>query len=247
MKIEIIPALSDNYIFLLTEGSSATVIDPGEAVSVLSELERSNTKLENILVTHNHFDHTAGCNDLKAATGCTIIGPANTGLGMLDQAVEDGDQLRVGTSTIDVISTPGHTAGHVSFYSADLEALWCGDTLFVAGCGRITGSNAQTLWSSIMKIGALPDETRIYCGHEYTIANLKFALSLEPDNAAVAERLQEVEKMRSRGEPSVPTTLRIEKETNPFLRAGSLGHAVGLPDSDDAQVFAEIRERKDRW
>lgn len=247
MKIEIIPALSDNYIFLLTEGSSATVIDPGEAVSVLSKLERSDAKLENILVTHNHFDHTAGCDDLKAATGCTIIGPANAGLGNLDQAVEDGDQLGIGSMTIDVIATPGHTAGHVSFYSASQEALWCGDTLFVAGCGRVTGSSAQTLWSSIMKIGALPDKTRIYCGHEYTVANLKFALSLEPDNAVVAERLREVEKTLSIGEPSVPTTVAIEKQTNPFLRAGCLGEALGLPDSAEADVFAEIRRRKDRW
>ena len=226
---------------------AATVIDPGDAGPVLSTLERSDTKLENILITHNHYDHTAGCDDLKAATGCNVIGPANAGLSILDQAIEDGDQLAIGSVTIKVMSTPGHTAGHVSFYSADQEALWCGDTLFVAGCGRIMGSSARTLWSSITKISALPDETKIYCGHEYTVANLKFALSLEPDNAAVANRLREVEEKLSRGEPSVPTTVGIEKQTNPFLRAGSLGETVGLADSDEADIFAEIRKRKDRW
>ena len=247
MKIEIIPALSDNYIYLLTERRVATVIDPGEATPVLSALERSDARLESVLITHNHYDHTAGCGDLKAATGCTIIGPTNAGLGMLDQVLEAGDQLRIGNATVEVMATPGHTPDHISFYSKDLEALWCGDILFVAGCGRITGSTAETLWSSIMQIGTLPDNTRIYCGHEYTIANLKFALNLEPKNSTVAERLEEIERLRSRGEPSVPTTLRIEKETNPFLRVGSLGPTIGLPNRDDAQVFAEIRKRKDRW
>ncbi len=197
MKVQVIPALSDNYIFLLTAGATAAVVDPAESRPVLEALQGSGAELVRILITHNHFDHTVGCGDLKAATGCSIAGPADAGLNLLDEPLEGGDAVTVGEMTFSVLSTPGHTPGHITFHSEDEKRAWCGDVLFAGGCGRIMGSDAATLCASVQHVGKLPDDTKIYCGHEYTVNNLEFALSLEPDNADIARRLDDVRDARS--------------------------------------------------
>jgi len=245
MNIEISPALGDNYIYSLIEDTAVAVVDPAEAGPVLSVLDAHAATLQCILVTHNHHDHTAGCDELVSATGCELIGPA--GLGGPHRAVSEGDTIDIGGSTLEVLETPGHTKGHVSYYCRDEHALWCGDILFAGGCGRIMGSTAATLWASLEKLRALPDETRVYCGHEYTENNLAFALSIESDNPAVTNRLEAVRRLRAEGKPSIPSTLGEEKQTNPFLRTEVLGPAVGLDNAPPAEIFAELRSRKDRW
>ena len=247
MNVEIIPALCDNYMFLLTEGETSAIVDPAEARPVLDALEASGSRLDRILITHNHFDHTAGCGDLRAATGCKIAGPAHAGLNLLDEPLAEGDTATVGAMHFSVMSTPGHTPGHISFYDEAENSIWCGDVLFAGGCGRIMGSDAQTLCRSVQRIGALPADTKVYCGHEYTVNNLEFALSLEPDNAEIAERLACVRSGLKQGNPSVPSTVGEEIKTNPFLRLAVLSQVLGMSDADHTAVFAEIRSRKDRW
>jgi hydroxyacylglutathione hydrolase len=247
MTVETIPALSDNYMFLMMDEDGAAIVDPADARPVLNALEKSGSRLDRILITHNHFDHTAGCGDLKAATGCSIAGPAYAGLNLLDEPLEEGDCVSVGSMRFSVLSTPGHTPGHISFYSEEESSVWCGDVLFSGGCGRIMGSDAQTLCRSVQRIGALPADTKIYSGHEYTVNNLEFALSLEPDNEAIAERLASVREQLEQGRPSVPSTVDIETRTNPFLRLDALKAVLGMAGADDAAVFAEVRSRKDRW
>ena len=235
MQIEILPALADNYIYALIDGTAATFIDPGAPAPVQALLQRRNLRLHTILLTHAHGDHIAGAAPLKARSGCTVIGPHTSGIPGLDREVREGDLIAVPGGEFRALSTPGHLAVHLSYYSAAHAALFCGDTLFAAGCGRIMGSTAATLWNSLCKLRALPPETKVYGGHEHTVDNLEFAAHVEPENTAIAERLAAARRCRAQGLPTIPSTLALECQTNPFLRA------------KDAETFADLRRRKDQW
>jgi hydroxyacylglutathione hydrolase len=252
LEVELLPALSDNYVYLLREPSTDTcgVVDPATAAPVLARLGQLGRKLDWILITHHHADHTGGLAGLKEATGCTAIGPRSdvARIPGLDKTVVDGDTVGFGSLQAKVLATPGHTSGHVSYWFPEAEALFCGDTLFALGCGRLFEGDAATMWHSLSKLMALPDATRVYCGHEYTLSNARFAVGLEPDNATLARRAAEVEAARARGEPTIPTTIGLEKATSPFLRAAdpALRRQLGLETASDAEVFGEVRRRKDR-
>jgi hydroxyacylglutathione hydrolase len=252
LEIDLIPVLSDNYVYLLHEpvqGMTA-VVDPAEAEPVLDRLRQQGRRLDLALITHHHADHIGGLLALKAATSCRAVGPrADAGrIPGLDQLVGEGDPVALGALTAQVIETPGHTSGHISYWFPEVEALFCADTLFALGCGRLFEGDAPTMWRSLGKLMALPDSTRVYCGHEYTLSNARFALTIDPDNAALKERAAEVEALRARGEPTIPSTIGLEKATNPFLRAADPGlrRRLGLEQAADAEVFGEIRRRKDR-
>jgi hydroxyacylglutathione hydrolase len=213
MDVTVIPALEDNYIYLLVAGHEAAVVDPAEAEPVLRELEQRRLKLTHILITHDHHDHVAGVPELQKKTGAQII----TG----------GDAFHAAGAGFEILQTPGHTATHISFYSRDAGILFCGDTMFCAGCGRLFGLTPALMFNSLKKLAALPDDTKVYCGHEYTRDNLRFAASVEPENEDVARCLRELRT------PSVPSTIGLEKKTNPFVRSRSV------------EEFAERRRRKD--
>lgn len=234
--IKIIPALQDNYIYILTASDgTVAIIDPAEAAPVIDYLEKAGKKPAYILNTHHHHDHTGGNQALKERYGCEIIGPAadEHRIPYLDTGVREGDTVNIGDSAAQIIETPGHTGGHICFWFKDDHVLLAGDTLFSMGCGRLFEGTAEQMWQSLSKLAALPDDTQIYCGHEYTAANGNFALTVEPDNADIKKRMDEVKALRAAGKPTLPVSLRTEKKTNPFLRAGS------------ATRFAEIRKAKD--
>lgn len=247
------PTRADNYGVLVhdpaTEATAA--IDAPDADELLAALHDMGWVLTHILVTHHHRDHTAGIEAVKSKTGCTVIGPADEAGSIpgLDIEVKEGDKVEVGTPKARVIDTPGHTRGHVSYYFPDDGMVFVGDTLFSVGCGRLFEGDAHTMWSSLQKLAKLPPETKVYCGHEYTQANCRFALTVEPDNEALKERAAEVEKLAARHEPALPTTIGQELATNPFLRPASpaIQKRLGMEGGAPAEVFAEIRRRKDTF
>jgi hydroxyacylglutathione hydrolase len=253
LVIHLFPCLSDNYGFLLHEeetGVTATVDTP-DAAAILAELRARNWTLTHILNTHHHADHAGGNLALKAATGCEIIGPRADAQRIpgIDREVSDGDEFNLGAHPVRVFDTPGHTRGHIIYYLPQDRAAFVGDTLFAMGCGRLFEGTPAQMWSSLAKITRLPDDTVLYCAHEYTLANARFALSVEPGNAALVARAREVAAMRERGEPTVPTTVALEKATNPFLRAASvdLRATIGLTKAADVDVFAKTRALKDAF
>lgn len=251
--IVLIPCLADNYGALIHDpatGATASV-DAPEAVPILKALETAGWKLTHILVTHHHADHVQGVERLKAVwPGAVVIGPKAEAdrIPLIERVVEEGDVVKIGSLAANVIATPGHTLGHVVYHFADEAVLFAGDTLFAMGCGRPFEAPAATLWDSLRKLRGLDPLTRIYCGHEYTLANGRFALSVEPDNADVQARLLEVKALRADGAPTIPTTLALEERTNPFLRADSpeIKRALGMSNAADADAFAELRLRKNR-
>lgn len=249
MRVDIIPARADNYVYLIVCGNEIAAVDPGDAAPVAAALRRLDRPLGMILITHNHADHVAGCEALYRDHHCRIVAPSGTGLPPVDRIVADGDAVAIGGHALTVLATPGHADEHIALYDAGAGVLFSGDTLFVGGCGRLFGTPAALLWQSLLKLRALPDETRVFVGHEYTVNNLEFAAELLPDDAAIGERLRDVRATVARGEPTVPTTLGVEKRTNVFLRADdpAVARAVGLPDGAPADVFAAVRRRKDRW
>jgi hydroxyacylglutathione hydrolase len=253
LQIELLPLLSDNYGYLLFEPESGTsaVVDPAEAAPVLAALREHGRGLDMILCTHHHGDHVGGNRELKAATGCRIWGPEadRHRIPGLDVGVREGDTVEVGRVGLRVLETPGHTTGHISFYAPEAKALFCGDTLFALGCGKLLEGDGVMMWDSLSKLMTLPDETRVYCGHEYTESNARFALSLDPDNEALVERGADVRHQRAVGAPTVPSTIGLERVTNPFLRAADpyLRARLGLQRSSEAEVFTEIRRRKDHF
>lgn len=253
LEIERLPLLSDNYAWLLHDPAAGTsgVVDPGEAAPVLARLRSLGRGLDLILCTHHHGDHVGGNLALKAATGCRIVGPARDAARIpgLDAGVAEGHSVPFGTSHARVIETPGHTRGHISYWFEAAGALFCADTLFALGCGRLLEGDAPTMLRSLAKLRALPDDTAVYCGHEYTLANARFACTVDPDNAELRARAGSVEAERGRGEPTVPSRLGLEKRTNPFLRWDdpAIRRHLGLADATDAEVLAEIRARKDRF
>ena len=254
-KLEIyqFPTRADNYGVLIHDpGNGATAaIDAPEAEPIFTELDDKGWTLTDILVTHHHGDHTAGIAALKKKTGCKVTGPAREAglIPGLDVEVKEGDTVSVGGTTGQVIDTPGHTRGHVTYYFPDDTAAFVGDTLFSVGCGKLLEGDAPTMWSSLSKLAALPPETAIYCGHEYTGANCRFALTIEPDNKALQARCVEVADNDAAGRPSLPTNIGLELATNPFLRASSpeIQARLGLEGQPLDIVFAEVRKRKDRF
>lgn len=255
MALEIlqIPVLNDNYVYLLREPQSGAVgvVDPAVHEPVLAELARRRWTLTHILNTHHHPDHVGGNMALKAATGCAIVGPRGEAAKIpgIETRLGDQDRFAFGAEEALILDVPGHTAGHIAYWFAESRALFCGDTLFALGCGRLFEGTAAQMWASLSKLRRLPDDARVYCAHEYTESNARFAVTVEPGNAALLARFDAVKAARARGEPTVPSTLGEERATNPFLRPMSLNlrATLGLPDADDATVFAETRKRKDSF
>jgi hydroxyacylglutathione hydrolase len=253
LKIHQFACLKDNYGVLVhdEEGGVTLSIDAPEAAAVKSALDERGWRLTHILVTHHHADHTAGIAALKAETGCTVIGPRDEAQRIpgLDQTVAEPDALSLGGLDINVLDTPGHTLGHITYWIEKAKVAFVGDTLFAMGCGRVLEGTPEMMWRSLKKIAALPRDTLLYCGHEYTVSNGKFGVSIEPDNAELRLRLLEAEAKRAEGLPTLPTRVDIELETNVFLRADRLNvkERVDLPLAPDWKVFADLRERKNRF
>ena len=255
MTIEVhqFPCLNDNYGFLVHDvetGNTATVDTP-EVGPINAALEEKGWQLTHILNTHHHFDHAGGNEELKERWGCTIVGAANDAhrIPGIDVTASDGDNFALGGSNAHVFETPGHTTGHIAFYFAEDGVAFVGDTIFALGCGRLFEGTPDQMWTSLSKLMALPDETVVYCAHEYTQANAAFALSVEPDNSALQSRAQEIADLRAKGIPTVPTTIGLERATNPFVRPDSvdLQSTIGMSGDDVVAVFAETRKRKDNF
>ena len=242
---------SDNYGVLIHDpasGDTAT-IDAPDAAPIERALAGEGWRLSHILITHHHHDHVAGVEALKAKWGCKVVGNAADAkrLPELDATVSPGDTFDFAGHQAHIIDTPGHSVGHIAWHFADDGVLFAGDTLFAMGCGRVFEGTFEQMWSSLAQLKALPPETTVYCGHEYTQANARFALTVDPDNTALVERARKVDDLRSRGAPTLPTTIELERQTNPFLRVDdpAIRRRLKLEDASDSEVFAEIRRRKD--
>ncbi len=252
-EIAQLPALSDNFAVLVHDPASGMTasIDAPDATAISSELEARGWTLTHILVTHKHPDHVDGITPLRRAYDVTVIGPQKSAAetGLYDRTVSDGNHLEFAGAEIRVIETPGHTLDHVSYYLPAKKLAFVADTLFALGCGRVFEGTPEMMWESLKKLRALPADTVVYCGHEYTLANAEFAVTVEPGNAALAARAAEIRALRAAGKPTLPTTIGAETETNPFLRADDpgLAAAIGMAGADPVAVFAEVRGRKDRF
>ncbi|MFT5682055.1 MAG: hydroxyacylglutathione hydrolase [Myxococcota bacterium] len=253
LQIVQVPVLRDNYLYLIHEPTSGATaaIDPAVAPEVHQTLSARGWKLTHILNTHHHLDHVGANLALKEATGCTIVGPAadRDRIPGIDIALSDGDRYAFGAAEGVVFDVPGHTRGHIAWWFADSEALFCGDTVFSIGCGRLFEGTPAQMWNSISRLRQLPDATRIYCAHEYTASNVRFALSVEPNHPALLARAAEVTALRAADRPTVPSTIGAERAANPFFRADDpvLQQAVGMLGAEPAAVFGEVRGRKDRF
>jgi hydroxyacylglutathione hydrolase len=252
LEIHQFPCLSDNFGVLVHDaGQGLTAsIDAPDADTVAAALQAKGWKLTHIFTTHHHGDHTGGNLALKAKTRCTIIGPRNEARKIpgIDRQVGEGDTFMFGGHEVKVLDTPGHTAGHITYVIPSAKAAFVGDTLFAIGCGRVIEGDAQMMWESLRKLMALPKDTSVYCGHEYTQANAKFALTIEPENAALQQRAKEVDAMRAAGKATLPTSIGLELETNPFLRphVPAIQQGLGMVGKPEWEIFGEIRERKNR-
>jgi hydroxyacylglutathione hydrolase len=241
------PCLEDNYGFLIRDEASglAACVDTPDAQAILRELDGLGWRLALILNTHWHPDHAGGNAEVQAATGALVVGPAEvTRIASLDRDVRGGDHVMLGETRFEVIESGGHTLGHVAYYDADDGIAFVGDTLFALGCGRLFEGKPEQMWASLQRLAGLPDATRVYCAHEYTAANARFALSVD-DDPAVKARAETVFAARRRGEPTVPTTIGLEKATNPFLRAPRLAARLGASREPAYQAFAAVRAAKD--
>ncbi len=251
LEIEQFTCRSDNFGVLVhdSESGETALIDAPEEGPILAAVERTGWKPSRIFITHHHGDHVEANLALKEKFGLTIVGPAAEAdkIPGIDETVSEGDTLTFGGQPVSVIATPGHTAGHITYFFGRDKVAFAGDTLFSLGCGRLFECKPPVMQQSLEKLTRLPLETRIYCGHEYTLANARFALTVDPDNSALKERAAEVEKLRAADKPTLPTTLEREMATNPFLRwhDRSIRKHLGMEDATDAEVFAEIRKRKD--
>lgn len=256
IRIDALPAFSDNYIWLLQDDQSrqCCVVDPGDAAPVLSWLQQNpQWQLTDILVTHHHRDHTGGIEPLKAQTGARVIGPAREAISGRDLAVDDGDSVTLLGRGFQVIGVPGHTLGHVAYHQQNEQLLFSGDTLFAAGCGRIFEGTPAQMHDSLQKLARLPAQTQVYCAHEYTLSNLRFAQAVEPDNAALAQRQARCTALRERQQITLPSTLAEELATNPFLRVdqteviAAAERQLKQGNLSETQVFAAIRGWKDHF
>jgi hydroxyacylglutathione hydrolase len=234
-----VPILKDNYAWLLRESSTGAtaIVDPADAEPIIEAIEKAGGRLDLILLTHHHADHIAGVDEVRARFRCPVVGAVadQHRLPRLDEAVKEGDTVRLGDATAQVIETPGHTRGQINFFFPDGDVLLSGDTLFSLGCGRLIEGTAAEMFDSLHKLAALPGDTLVCCGHEYTEANARFALAVDPDSAALHEFVGKVEQLRAAGQPSVPSVLADELKANPFLLA------------PDVASFAVVRAKKDRF
>ena len=238
LEIVAVPVLTDNYVWLIHDSQSGetAAVDPSVADPVLDAAAARGWRLSQVLNTHWHPDHTGGNQAIQAATGCTITAPAEAErVSKVDRIVGEGDRVNVAGQQAVVWEIPAHTAGHIAYYFEDEGMIFVGDTMFAMGCGRLFEGTAQQMYANLQRIIALPDEVRIYCGHEYTLANARFAAHAEPDNGAIADRMKSVEAMRAAGEVTLPTTVEQERETNPFVRATNW------------EEFARLRSAKDSF
>lgn len=248
-----IPVLQDNYVYLIHDPVSThtAVVDPAESLPVLKELEERGWTLSHILNTHHHMDHVGANLELKKATNCLVVGAACDAKRIpgIDIEVDDGDHFIFGTLIADIMFVPGHTTGHICYYFTEAEALFVGDTLFAMGCGRLFEGTAEQMWRSLARLRSLPGNTMVYCAHEYTEANGKFALSVEPHNHALQQRMNRVRILRAEGKPTVPFSISDERATNPFMRPESrpLQEKVGLVGQPPVDVFREVRRLKDHF
>lgn len=262
IQIDALPAFSDNYLWLLQDVTrrQCAVVDPGDAGPVLAWLEaHPGWSLTDILVTHHHADHVGGVARLKADTGARVLGPAGENIPARDVALEDGDRLEVLGLVFDVLHVPGHTLGHIAYFCDSSDhgerqpVLFCGDTLFAAGCGRLFEGTPAQMYASLNRLAALPGQTRVYCTHEYTLSNLRFACAVEPENPEVRARFEQVRQWRDQGKISLPSSIDLERATNPFLRVSETsvkkiadernGQEIRTPE----EVFATIRRWKDQF
>jgi len=239
IHVTLIPTLQDNYTYLLEtpNGGPVAVIDPGESLPVINILEARHLKLDYILNTHHHGDHTAGNDELKKRYRARLIAPASEKhrISNIDQGTHDGDIVKLGDEYIHILETPGHTAGGICFYIPNSKMVFTGDTLFSMSCGRLFEGTPEQMYTSLKKIAALPDDTLAYCGHEYTSENARFALSIDPYNKVLQSRALEVNKLRAQSKPTLPVSIETEKATNPFIRA------------KNAEEFAHLRRLKDQF
>lgn len=253
LEIIQLPVLNDNYIYLIHEPISAetAVVDPAVCQPVLDTLKQKDWKLNYIFNTHHHNDHVGANLALKKATNCQVLA-AEADLHRIpgiDKALKENDEINLGNEAIKIIETPGHTLGHIVFHFYNNHSLFCGDTLFSMGCGRLFEGSAEQMWHSLQRLKALPSETKIYCAHEYTQANGKFALYIEPENQQLKQRIQQVNQLRAHNKPSVPSTLEQELATNPFLREDNIAlqHKINMIGQANTAIFKKIRELKDHF
>ena len=255
MELIALPAFSDNYLWLLHDGAQALVVDPGDAAPVLEALRQRSLTLASILVTHHHADHTGGVAELRAATGAQVFGPATEAVPEPLVRVKGGDVVRTLGLTFEVIDVPGHTAGHIAYFCPDMDGaplLFCGDTLFSGGCGRLFEGTPAQMLASLDRLAALPGATRVCCAHEYTLSNLRFARAVEPGNQALAAYEQQCERLREEGRPTLPSRIDTERAVNPFLRSreASVTQAVrahAASATDEVAVFAALRQWKNEF
>jgi hydroxyacylglutathione hydrolase len=251
-EIRLFPCLTDNFGYLIHDpATKATAsIDAPEAAPVIAMLEREGWTLSDILITHHHHDHVGGVAELKQKYNCRVVAPhdKSTRIANVDLRAGQGDVLKIGNLLARVLETPGHTLDHISYVFDNEKALFAADTLFSIGCGRVFEGTYPMMWESLLKLRALPDDFKLYCGHEYTASNIKFALTIEPDNAALKARAEEVKRLREANKPTIPTLLGEEKKANVFLRADepSVAASVRMKDRSAAEIFGELRERKNK-
>ncbi len=254
LTVTALPAFSDNYVWLLVRGNEAAAVDPGDAAPVRRALEQDGLRLTAILVTHHHGDHVGGVTELKELSGATVYGPARENIPAIDRALRDGESVSVLATRFTVIDVPGHTAGHIAYFAGGETPplLFCGDTLFAGGCGRLFEGTPRQMVASLDALASLPAATRVYCAHEYTLSNLRFALAVEPSNQALRERTRQAHALRDAGLATVPSTIGLELATNPFLRCDAPEVRASVlrrtkEAVDRTEIFASLREMKNAF